>query len=75
MEMLCGVPVFRGVTTADVPAGETQAQMNPRVTCFHAVFANMLRGLANLDLIEMRAFISHAYLLVGGEIRQVTSVT
>jgi hypothetical protein len=34
VKMLGGVFVLGGVATADMAAGETQAQMNPGVACF-----------------------------------------
>ena len=36
--------------------------MNPSVSRFHAIFANVLVGLPDFDLIEMGAFIWHCFL-------------
>jgi hypothetical protein len=49
------VLVFRGVATADVAAGKTEPQVNPRVAQLHALSANMLIGGGELDLIGVFA--------------------
>jgi hypothetical protein len=64
MEMLRGMFILGRIATAHVPAGKAQAQVNPGIPGFHAVFAYMLAGLLDLDLIEMGAFVSHWVLQV-----------
>ena len=59
VEMFGRVLVLRGVATAHVPARQTQAQMDPGITCLNAFFANMLVGILNFDLVEMGALIRH----------------
>jgi hypothetical protein len=55
--MLCGAEVFGGVfilgriAASHMSAGKTQAQMNPGVAGFDAVFAHMLVGLFDFDLV------------------------
>lgn len=55
MEMLCRVFVPRRVATPDMSAFETHAQMNPCIPCFYAVFANVLLGAGDPNLVEMLA--------------------
>lgn len=45
MEMLCRVPVLRGIAAADVTASEAQTQMDPAVTHFDAIFTDVFCGL------------------------------
>jgi hypothetical protein len=63
VKMFCGVLVFRGVATAHVAAAQTQAQMNPGVAHLEALFAAFGVWFDALDLIEVRATLSHALLL------------
>jgi hypothetical protein len=51
MEMFGGMPVLGRIAASDVAARETEPQVNPGVTRFHAVFTNVFAGLTNLDLI------------------------
>jgi hypothetical protein len=59
MEVLRGMFILGGVATAHVPASQAQPQVHPRIPHLHTLFTNMLVGLLDLDLIEMRTFISH----------------
>jgi hypothetical protein len=49
------VLVLRGITAADVPAEETQAQVNPGVADAEAVFTPIGTGADILDGGEVRA--------------------
>lgn len=59
VEVFGSVLIFRGVTAADVPANQAQPQMDPRVSTLDALFADVLGGLAKLNLIEMCALFGH----------------
>jgi hypothetical protein len=54
-----GVLVLGRVAAANLPAGETHAKVNPRVTFFDALFTLVLLGFSNLNLIEVGAFVWH----------------
>jgi len=58
-EVLGGVFILGRIATTHMPAGKTQAQVNPGVASFHAVFANVLIRFSDLDLVQVRAFICH----------------
>jgi fucose permease len=53
VKMFCGVFVLGGVTTADMPAAQTQAQMHPTVAHFQTLFAALGLWLYAFNLIEM----------------------
>lgn len=53
MKMLGGVLILRGVATANMSTFKAQSQVHPRVAHLHALFANVLIGGSNPDLIEM----------------------
>ena len=59
VEMLGRVLVLRRVAAPHVPARQTQAQVDPCITCLNAFLANMLVGILNFDLVEMGALIRH----------------
>ena len=59
MKVLRGVLVFGRIAATNVPADEAQAQMHPAVPHLHALFTNMLAGLANFNLVEVCAFFWH----------------
>jgi hypothetical protein len=63
VKMLCGVLVFGGVATANMPAAQTKTQVNPTVTHLEAFFAALGFGLHAMNLIEVRTSFSHAKLL------------
>jgi hypothetical protein len=44
VKMLCGVFVFRTIAAADVAAGKAQAQVDPVVAHFQALFAAVGAG-------------------------------
>jgi hypothetical protein len=54
--------VLRGIATAHLPAFQAQPQMDPAVSHFYALFANMGVSAGESNLIEMSAF-RHAFLL------------
>jgi hypothetical protein len=45
------VLIFGGVATPDFSASQTEPQVDPCITYFHALFASVLVGFRNLDLI------------------------
>jgi hypothetical protein len=55
VEVLCRVLVLRAITTADVTAFETLAQMNPRVTRLEAILAALGAGRYVVNVAEVRA--------------------
>lgn len=55
MEMLGRMFIFRRIATADVAAFQAQTQMHPRVSKFDALFANVLVGAGNRNLIQVGA--------------------
>lgn len=59
LEMLRRMLVFRRVAAAYVSADKTQSQVNPSVSHFHALFADVRFGCFNFDLIEVRASVVH----------------
>ena len=62
MEMFGGMPVLGRIAASHVTACETEPQMNPGITRFHALFTHMFAGLTDLDLIEMRTLVWHGVL-------------
>jgi hypothetical protein len=61
VKMLRGMLVLRGITAPHMPARKTQAQVNPGIPSFHALFANVLVRASKLDLIQMRALTLHGF--------------
>ena len=59
LEVLCRVLVFRRVTAPYVSAYKTQSKVDPSVSHFHALFADMRFGGFDLDLIEVCASVVH----------------
>jgi hypothetical protein len=51
LEVFGRVFVFRGIAAAHVSAGQAEPQVNPRVPQFHTLFANVLIGCGEPDLI------------------------
>ena len=49
------VLVLRGIAAANVSTLQAQAQMDPGISDFYAVFTNVFVRAGELDLIEMRA--------------------
>jgi hypothetical protein len=47
--------VFRGIATAYVPAGKTEPQVDPLVSDLHTIFADVLVGCGDTDLIFVLA--------------------
>jgi hypothetical protein len=63
VEMLGSVLVLRRVATANMPAGEAQTQMYPRIAGLGTVFTHVFIRFSYLDLIKMRTFFRHRFLL------------
>lgn len=59
MEVFGGVFILRRVTAAHMPADKAQTQVNPGIASLNAVFAHMLVGLSNLDLVQVSTFFRH----------------
>jgi hypothetical protein len=51
MKMLGGVLVFRRIAAAYVPAGKAEPQVYPLVSGFHTIFADVLVGGGDTNLI------------------------
>jgi hypothetical protein len=56
MEVLRSMLVFRRVTAAHVSTNQAQPQMDPGIASLGALFADVLTGLPNFNLVEVRAF-------------------
>src|SRR5262245_41252510 len=54
------VLVRRGVAAADVPASQTQAQMQPTASAAQTIFTPSRAGRDFLNLIQMRASVFHS---------------
>jgi hypothetical protein len=52
------------IAAAHIAADQADAQMDPGVACFQAVFAALTAGRHRLNLIEMCALGAHVYLSV-----------
>lgn len=59
VEVLGCVLILRRIATTDVSAAKAEAQVNPCVPCFYAVFANVLARGLDFDLIEVGASVVH----------------
>lgn len=59
MKMLGGVLILRRIATTDISADKAETQVNPSITHFYALFANVLGGRPDFDLVEMGASIVH----------------
>jgi hypothetical protein len=46
-----------------MPALYAEAEMDPGVSRFHAIFTNVLLGAGNLDLVEVCTLSLHGFLL------------
>ena len=55
VKTFCGVLVFRTIAAADVAAGEAEAQMNPVVAHFQALFAAVGAGRDISNFFQMMA--------------------
>lgn len=56
LKVFRSVLVFRRVTAADVPTNQTKPQMDPGIASLSALFTDMLTGLPDFNLVEVRAF-------------------
>ena len=65
VEVLRGMLVFGGVAASDMTAFQAQTQVHPGIAGFHAIFADVFRGMKDADLIEMGTvwFPGHEFLL------------
>ena len=61
LKMFRGMFVFGIVATADVTAGEAQAQMDPGVAYFQALLAAISAGFHFVDRRQVRAARTHIY--------------
>src|SRR5690348_4840200 len=59
MEVFGGMLVLGRIATAHVTTAQAQAQVDPCVANLHALFAHMLVGGLNFDLIQMIAALGH----------------
>ena len=59
MKVFRRVLILRRVAAAHLAANHAQAQVNPGVADFYALFADMLIGGAYFDLVQMLAFLCH----------------
>jgi hypothetical protein len=55
MKVFGGVFVLGRIAASHVAANHTHTQVDPGVAGFHAIFADMLVGRPNLDLLQMLA--------------------
>ena len=65
MKMFGGVLILGRVSTTDISALKTKPKMDPSVSCFNTLFADVLVGFSDFDLVEMRTFTAHWTLLIG----------
>jgi hypothetical protein len=61
LKVLGRMLVLRRVATSHMPTCQAKAQMNPRISHLHALFTDMLIGVLQFDLIEMRALAFHRF--------------
>jgi hypothetical protein len=59
MKMFGGVFVFGGIAATDVAAGETQPQVNPRVSHFETFFTALCLRFSRMDVVDVCADIGH----------------
>jgi hypothetical protein len=64
MKVFGRVLVLGRVAAAHVPANHAHAQMDPGVAHLHAFFTNMRVRVPDFDLIQVRAFVCHRFLLI-----------
>jgi hypothetical protein len=63
VKVLGGVLVLGRVAAANMPARQTQTQMYPRIAGLGALLTHMFIRFSDLDLIKMRTFFRHWFLL------------
>jgi len=68
VKVLGGVLILGRVATTDISALKTKPKMDPSVSCFNTLFADVLVGFSDFDLVEMRTFTAHRPLLIGIEV-------
>ena len=64
VEMFGSVGIFRAIAATDVTAFEAQTQVYPAIADFKAIFAALRAGPNFLDLVQMRTFFAHKFLLL-----------
>jgi hypothetical protein len=69
VKMLSGVRILRIVTATDMPTGETEAQVHPRISNFQTVLTAIGARGDVLDLIKMRTALCHVLFLPDACIR------
>ena len=67
MEVLGGMFVFGGVAAAHVAALQAKAEVDPGVSRLHAIFADVLVGGGDADLVEVSALRGHCVSLLAGQ--------
>lgn len=55
MKVAPGMPVLRRITTAHVPTRHAHPEMNPSVSHFHAVFADVDICVSDFNAVQVRA--------------------
>jgi len=61
VKVLCGMFVFGRIATTNMTAGETHAQMHPRVAHLEALFTTFGVGLRGFDVLMMCTHFRHFY--------------
>jgi hypothetical protein len=59
MKVAPGVPVLRRITAAHVSTRHAHPEMNPNVSNFHAVFADVDICVSDFDAVQVRALRCH----------------
>jgi hypothetical protein len=59
VKVLGSVAVLGRIATANFSAHQTHAQVNPGVPGLNTLFADVLVGRPNLDLVKMRTLLLH----------------
>jgi hypothetical protein len=63
VEVFGGVLVLGRIAAAHMSANQAQAQVDPGVSGFHAIFTHVLFSVSELDLVKVAAFVWHRFLL------------
>ncbi len=53
VKVLRGVLVLRRIAAPHMAASQTETQVNPGISSLNAIFANVLVGILEFDLIQM----------------------
>jgi len=63
LEVFGGVLGLGRIAAAHMSANQAQAQVDPGVSGFHAIFTHVLVSVSELDLVKVAAFVWHRFLL------------